>query len=115
VPATAPNKGPYGPKATRRIAKHCDPVAEAKKYEELIVHRVLVFLSWNNASERAAKLEIPAYVTAVVDDVVVLRILEFPLREQYIAVWLESGHIQPAPANSFLLDPCSARIEDGPR
>lgn len=102
---------PDGGPATRRIKENCDPVAEAKKYEEFIDRRALAILSWNNLPERAAKLKIPVYVTGVDDGAITIGILEIPMREQYVAIWMGSGHIQPGPGSSFLLDPCSARIE----
>ena len=102
---------PDGGSATRRIKENCDPVAEAKKYEEFIDRRALAILSWNNMPERAAKLKIPVYITGVEDGAIALGILDIPLREQYVAIWLGSGHIRPGPGGSFLLEPCSARIE----
>jgi hypothetical protein len=102
---------PDGGSATRRIKENCDPASEARKYEEFIDRRALAILSWDNMPERAAKLKIPVYVTGVDDGAITLGILEIPLREQYVAIWIGSGHIQPGPGDSFLLDPCSARIE----
>jgi hypothetical protein len=102
---------PDGGSATRRIKENCDPIAEAKKYEELIDRRALAILSWNNMPERAAKLEIPVYVKGVEDGAVSLSILQIPMRAQYLNIWMGSGHIQRGPGDSFLLDPCSARIE----
>jgi hypothetical protein len=107
----APKYDPDGGKATRRIAENCDPVAQAKKYEEFIDRRALAILSWNNMPERAANLKVPVYVTGVEDGAIALGILEIPMREQYVSIWMGSGHIQPGPGSSFLLDPCSARIE----
>ena len=109
--STASKYDPDGGSATRLIADNCDPVAEAKKYEEFIDRRALAILSWNNMPERAANLKIPVYVTGVEDGAIALGILEIPMREQYVAIWLGSGHIRPGPGGSFLLDPCSARIE----
>lgn len=111
APSTAPKYDPDGGKASRRIADNCDPVAEAKKYEEFIDRRALAILSWNNLPERAANLKIPVYVTGVEDGAIALGILDVPMREQYISIWIGSGHIQPGPGGSFLLEPCSARIE----
>jgi hypothetical protein len=102
---------PDGGSATRRIKENCDRVAEAKKYEEFIDRRALAILSWSNMPERAANLKIPVYVTGVEDGAITLGILEIPMREQYVAIWIGSGHIQPGPGDSFLLEPCSARIE----
>ena len=102
---------PDGGSATRRIKENCDPASEAQKYEEFIDRRALAILSWNNMPERAANLKIPVYVTGVDDGAIALGILEIPMREQYVSIWMGSGHIQPGPGSSFLLDPCSARIE----
>lgn len=109
--STASKYDPDGGLATRLIADNCDPVAEAKKYEEFIDRRALAILSWNNMPERAAKLEIPVYVKGVEDGAVSLSILQIPMREQYLNIWMGSGHIQRGSGDSFLLDPCSARIE----
>jgi len=102
---------PDGGSATRHIKENCDPASEAQKYEEFIDRRALAILSWNNMPERAANLKIPVYVTGVEDGAIALGILEIPMREQYVSIWMGSGHIQPGPGSSFLLDPCSARIE----
>jgi hypothetical protein len=59
----------------------------------------------------AANLEIPVYVKGTADGAIGVSILEIPMREQYVSIWMGSGHIQPGPGSSFLLDPCSARIE----
>jgi hypothetical protein len=109
--STASKHDPDGGLATRLIADNCDPVAEAKKYEEFIDRRALAILSWNNMPERAAKLEIPVYVKSVEDGAVGVSILQIPMRDQYLNIWMGSGHIQRGPDDSFLLDPCSARIE----
>jgi hypothetical protein len=102
---------PDGGSATRRIKENCDPASEALKYEEFIDRRALATLSWNNMPERAAKLEIPVYVKSVEDGAVGVSILQIPMRAQYLNIWMGSGHIQRGPGDSFLLDPCSARIE----
>jgi len=109
--STASKYDPDGGSASRRIKENCDPVAEAKKYEEFIDRRALAILSWNNMPERAANLKIPVYVTGVEDGAIALGILEIPMRDQYLNIWMGSGHIQRGPGDSFLLDPCSARIE----
>ena len=107
-PAT--NYDPDGGLATRRIAENCDPVAEALKYEEFVDRRALAVLSWNNLPERAANLEIPAYVKGTEDGAIGVSILEIPMREQYLAMWMMSGHLKAGPGATYLLDPCSAKI-----
>jgi hypothetical protein len=109
--STASKYDPDGGLATRRITENCDPVAEAKKYEEFVDRRALAILSWNNMPERAAKLKIPVYVKSVEDGAIGVSILEIPMREQYLIIWMNSGHIARGPGDSFWLDPCSARIE----
>jgi hypothetical protein len=100
-----------GGAATRRVTQDCEPAAETVKYEEFIDRRALVTLSWNDLAERAADLKIPVYVHGVEDGAVSLGILEIPMRDQYLILWLGSGHIQRGPGDTFLLDPCSASIE----
>ncbi len=102
---------PGGDLATRRIAEDCNPVTEAKQYEEFIDRRARVVLSWNNMREQAADLKIPVYVRSVDDGVIGLGILEIPMRDQYVIIWIRSGHIKRGPGDTFLLDPCSASIE----
>lgn len=97
--------------ASRRIAENCDPVVEAHKYEEFVDRRALAVLRWNKMPERAAKLKIPVFVKSVQDGAVVVSILQIPMREQYLNIWMGSGHIERGPGDSFLLDPCSAWIE----
>lgn len=96
--------------ATRLIADNCDPVAEAKKYEEFVDRRALAVLSWNNMGERAANLEIPVYVKSTADGAIGVSILEIPMREQYLGIWMMSGHVKRGPEGGYLLDPCSAKI-----
>jgi hypothetical protein len=110
APSTAPKYDPDGGLATRRIAENCDPVAEALKYEEFIDRRALAVLSWNNMGERAENLEIPVYVKGTADGAIGVSILEIPMREQYLAIWMMSGHLKRGPGGTYLLDPCSAKI-----
>lgn len=99
-----------GVKASRRITVGCQPLEESLKYEKFIGERALAILSWNGMSEQAANLEIPVYVQAVEDGGVGVRFMQFPMREQYLGVWIGSGHIEHADKDVFLLDPCSATI-----
>jgi hypothetical protein len=108
--STVTKYDPDGGKATRRIAEGCDPIAEAKKYEELVDRRALATLSWNNMRERAAKLEIPVYVKSIEDGAIGVGILEIPMREQYLAIWMMSGHLKRGSGDTYLLDPCSAKV-----
>jgi hypothetical protein len=101
---------PDGGVATRRITEDCDPIAEAKKYEEFIDQRALAILSWNNMSERAANLKIPVYVKSTADGAIGVSIMEIPMREQYLAIWMMSGHLKRGPEGGYLLDPCSAKV-----
>ena len=108
--ATAAKYDPDGDQATRRIAENCDPVAEALKYEEFIDRRAHAVLSWNNMREGAANLKIPVYVKGTEDGAIGVSILEIPMREQYLAIWMMSGHLKRDPGGTYLLDPCSAKI-----
>ncbi len=96
--------------ASRRIAENCDPIRESLKYEEFIGRRALAILSWDNMSERAANLRIPVYVVGIEDGVVGVKVSDIPMREQYLGVWIMSGHLQGGPEDTYLLDPCSAKI-----
>jgi hypothetical protein len=109
-PSTAPKYDPDGGQATRRVAENCDPVAEALKYEEFIDRRALAVLSWNNMREGAANLKIPVYVKSTTDGAIGVSILEIPMREQYLAIWMMSGHLKKGAGGGYLLDPCSAKI-----
>jgi hypothetical protein len=97
--------------ASKRVIEGCEPVAEAKKYEEFVDGRALAVLRWNNMSERAAKLKIPVYVKSVDDGAVAISVLEIPMRSQYLNIWMNSGHIERAEGDTFLLDPCASWIE----
>ena len=110
APSTATKEGSDGGMATRRIAENCDPVAEALKYEEFVDKRALAVLSWNNMGERAANLEIPVYVKGTADGAIGVSILEIPMREQYLGIWMMSGHLKRGPEGGYLMDPCSAKI-----
>jgi hypothetical protein len=110
APSTATKSDPDGGMATRRIAEDCDPVAEALKYEEFVDRRALAVLSWNNMGGRAANLEIPVYVKGTADGAIGVSILEIPMREQYLGIWMMSGHLKRGPEGGYLMDPCSAKI-----
>lgn len=97
--------------ARKRTIEGCDPVVEAKKYEELVDRKALAVLRWNGMSERAAKLRIPVYVKSADDGKLNVSILEIPMREQYLTIWQNSGHLSPASDGSFFLDPCASWIE----
>jgi hypothetical protein len=100
--------------AERRVAAGCEPSVESSKYEGLVGSRALAVLSWTGISEDAANLKIPIYVVGIESRAIGVRFLEFPMREQYLHIWLGSGHIRAAPENVFLLDPCSATLEPWP-
>lgn len=65
-------------------------------------------------SRDARDLRIPIYVVEVADGAVGVRFLQFPMREQYLHIWLGSGHIMAGREDEFLLDPCSATLEPWP-
>ncbi len=109
APAAA-NQGLDGGKASRRIADGCEPIGESLKYEKFVGKRALAVLSWNGMSELAAGLKIPIHVVGIEDGTIGVRFLQFPMREQYLGIWLGSGHIRPGPKDVFLLEPCSATI-----
>jgi hypothetical protein len=108
--STAPKYDPDGGLATRRITENCDPVAEALKYEEFVDRRALAVLSWSNLPEKAANLEIPVYVKDTADGTIGVSILEIPMREQYLGIWMMSGHLKRGSQGGYLMDPCSAKI-----
>lgn len=96
--------------ASRRVAEDCDPLSEALKYEDFVGRQAHAILSWNGMSEQAANLKIPVSVVGVEDGSVGVRFLQFPMRSQYIGIWMGSEHVKPGPKDVFLLDPCAATI-----
>lgn len=114
LPRTLPAEPPDGGAKGRRITPDCKPVEESLKYEDFVGSRALAILSWNGMSERAANLKIPVHVVAIEDGSVGVRFMQFPMREQYLGIWLGSGHIESGPKDVFLLDPCSATIVEWP-
>jgi len=80
-------------------------------YGTLVGGRALATLQWTGMNEYAASLKIPVFVVGIEGDDLAVRFLQFPMREEYLHVWLGSGHIRPAGENVFLLDPCSATLE----
>jgi len=112
--APPPDQELDGGKASRRIADGCEPIDESLKYEEFVGKRALAVLSWNGMPELAAGLKIPVHVVGIEDGSVGVRFMQFPMREQYLGIWLGSGHIKPGPKDVFLLDPCSATIAAWP-
>lgn len=103
-----------GGTASRRISENCDPVEESLRYEELLDQRALAILSWNGMPERAANLKIPVKVIGIEDGAVGVRFMDFPMRTQYLGIWLGSEHIKVGDRDVFLLDPCSATIVKWP-
>jgi len=99
-----------GGTASRRIAEGCDPIDESLKYEEFIGRRAHAILSWNGMSERAANLKIPVHVVGIEDGAIGVRFMDFPMRAQYLGIWLGSEHLKKGPKDVFLLDPCSATV-----
>lgn len=99
-----------GGAASRRIAEGCDPIDESLKYEEFIGRRAHAILSWNGMSERAANLKIPVHVVGIENGAIGVRFMDFPMRAQYLGIWLGSEHLEKGPKDVFLLDPCSATI-----
>ena len=112
--ATSPDSQLDGGMATRRVAEGCDRIGESLKYEEFIGRRAHAILSWNGMSERAANLKIPVHVVGIEDGSVGVRFMQFPMRAQYLGIWLGSGHLAKGPDDVFLLDPCSAVIVEWP-
>lgn len=104
------NRGP----ATRRVKPECVPLEEGERYESLVDKRALTTLSWDGMAERAENLQIPIHIVGIGERGVAVRFLQFPMREQYIHIWLGSEHIQPGPERTFFLDPCSAEIAAWP-
>jgi len=100
-----------GASATRKVREGCEPGAAAREYAGLVGERAFAILSWTGASERTAALRIPVFVASIEDDAVGVRILQIPMREEYMLVWLGSGHIRATTGDTFLLDPCSAALE----
>ena len=99
-----------GEMASRRVAEGCDSVEESLKYERFVGMRALTVLSWNGMSDRAANLKIPVKVVSIEDGAVAVRFMDFPMRTQYLGIWLRSEHIRAGEKDVFLLDPCSATI-----
>ena len=110
----AAGEGAASAKAAREISKGCDLVEESLKYEAFVGARALAVLSWTGMSEDARNLKIPVYVLGIEGGAITVRFLQFPMREQYLHIWLASGHITAAPESVFLLDPCSAALEPWP-
>jgi len=100
--------------ASRLIIEGCDPISESLKYEELIGRRAHAILSWNGMSEQAANLKIPVHVAGIEGGSIGVRFMQFPMREQYVGIWLGSEHIKVGPEDIFLLDPCSSTIAAWP-
>ena len=69
------------------------------------------FLGCRDCVGSIVEVQIGGIVKSVQDGAVVVSILQIPMREQYLNIWMGSGHIERGPGDSFLLDPCSAWIE----
>ena len=108
--APSPDQQLDGGLAARHIADGCKPIDESLKYEKFVGRSAHAILSWDGMPERSANLEIPVYVVGIEDGSIGVRFMQFPMREQYVGIWLGSGHIKPGAEDVFLLDPCSATI-----
>ncbi len=110
----APATGGNSVRAERRSVEGCKPIEESLKYAEHVDRRALATLRWNGMSDKAADLAIPVYVVEIAGGEIRIRFLQFPMREQYLNIWLGSGHIRATSENVFLLLPCSARLDPWP-
>ncbi len=98
--------------AARYVADRCDRAEESLTYADFVEGQALAILSWTGMSKEASDLKISVYVVGIESDELLVRFLQFPMREQYLHIWLGSGHIRPATTpGEFLLDPCSATLE----
>lgn len=111
---TDPGDREDGGMASRRVREDCDPIDESLEYDGFVDKRALVILSWDGMSKRAADLEIPVKVVGIEDGAIGVRFLQFPMRAQYLNIWLGSGHIEQGENDVFLLDPCSSTIVEWP-
>ena len=100
-----------GPAAARRIEAGCDPGTAARRYQTLVGERAQAMLHWTGMPKEAEDLRIPVHVVAVDGGGVDVRFLAFPMREQYLHVWIGSGHVEAGEGDLFRLDPCSASLE----
>ena len=94
LPQVVSDPADIGP-PTRRTFEGCRPVEAALQYEDYVGERALAILSWTGLREQAADLKIQVFIVAIQNGVIHLRFAQFPMREQYIFVWLNSGHIEP--------------------
>jgi len=113
-PTSLPAEPVGGGVKGRRITPGCKPSEESPKYEQFIDRRALMILSWNGMPEKAANLRIPVRVVGIEDGAIGVRFLEFPMREQYVNLWIGSDHVEAGPEGVFLVDPCSATIVEWP-
>jgi len=102
--------------AAKYIEDGCERAEESLASADFVEGQALATLRWTGMSKETRDLKIPVYVVGIESDELLVRFLQFPMREQYLHIWLGTGHIRPAAtAGEFLLDPCSATLERVPR
>ncbi len=97
--------------ATRHVRPGCDPLAEAQRYAALVQQRAFATLDWNRAPDNIAAQRIPVRVLDVEGATVVVKLEALPLADQYLSLWIYSGHFRPIEGGRLGLDPCSASLD----
>ena len=116
MPGCGPDPEPVDSKpasglATRHVRPGCDPLTEAQRYVGLVQQRAFATLDWNRAPDTINAQRIPLRVLEVEGATVVVKLEGFPLADQYLSLWIHSGHFRPTEGGRLGLDPCSATLE----
>jgi hypothetical protein len=98
----------------RSIFENCKPAEEVERYADMVGKKVLITWAWQQASDRAASLEVPAVVLRLDSPYVVVDFdRRIPSLEIYTFAWQSSGHIKAMPDGAYGVDPCSATLNRG--
>jgi hypothetical protein len=102
------------PSSNRLIFEGCEPAEAVIGFADMVGEDVLISMAWKNASERIARMEVPAVVLRVNSPyLVVVFNRKVPNLEFYSSIWLNAGHIKAMPDGAFGVDMCSATLKKG--
>ena len=109
-PVDAISSGSKG--GIRKISKEgCDRKTETQKHLDLVGKNVVVEMLWHDASPSVKKIRFPFQIIGSTNEGLIVLPHEFPMRELYIGILYNSGHLLFRD-NKRILDPCSTVITE---
>ena len=110
APADTIDTGTKG--GIRKVSKEdCEIKTETQKYLGLVGKNVIVEMLWYDASPSVKQIRFPFQIIGHTDEGLIIVPHKFPMREVYMGVLFNSGHLS-FKDNQTILDPCSAEITE---